>query len=168
MGSDLFGRGHCFIFLPYFFFVGFSLHSRLPEIWLQRDPGLKPFIVLKKDKNNVIPMGSDQFGKGHCFMLFLLIFSGFFLHSRPLEISDSLSLEEVKKIKFLVKSKVSGFRLARITEAFELFEELETNGVFPCHYIASLLAGIQRYDLAEKLGIQLPSTAAKHGNNENP
>ena len=48
MGSDLFGRGHCFIFLPYFFFVGFSLHSRLPEIWLQRDPGLKPFIVLKK------------------------------------------------------------------------------------------------------------------------
>ena len=48
MGSDLFGRGHCFIFLPYFFFVGFSLHSRLPEIWLQRDPGLKPFIVFKK------------------------------------------------------------------------------------------------------------------------
>ena len=124
--------------------------------------------IKKKDKNNVIPMGSDQFGKGHCFMLFLLIFSGFSLHSRLREISDSLSLEEVKKIKFLVKSKVSGFRLARITEAFELFEELETNGVFPCHYIASLLAGIQRYDLAEKLGIQLPSTAAKHGNNENP
>ena len=158
-----------FYILALFFFVGFSLHSRLPEIWLQRDPGLKPFIVFKKkDKNNVIPMGSDQFGKGHCFMFFLLIFSGYSLHSRLLEISDSLSLEEVKKIKFLVKSKVSGFRLARITEAFELFEELETNGVFPCHYIASLLAGIQRYDLAEKLGIQLPSTAAKHGNNENP
>ena len=100
-----------------------------------------------------------------CFSLFFL---GFSLHSRLLEISDSLSLEEVKKIKFLVKSKVSGFRLARITEAFELFEELETNGVFPCHYIASLLAGIKRYDLVEKLGIQLPSTAAKHGNNENP
>ena len=48
MGSGLFGRGHYFIFLPYFFFVGFSLHSRLPEIWLQRDPGLKPFIVFKK------------------------------------------------------------------------------------------------------------------------
>ena len=30
------------------FFVGFSLHSRLPEIWLQRDPGLKSFIVFKK------------------------------------------------------------------------------------------------------------------------
>ncbi|CAH3124877.1 unnamed protein product, partial [Porites lobata] len=92
----------------------------------------------------------------------LLHESGFSLHSRLLEISDSLSLEEVKKIKFLVKSKVSGFRLARITEAFELFEELETNGVFPCHYIANLLAGIQRYDLVEKLGIQLPLTAAKH------
>ena len=101
----------------------------------------------------------------YCFSWF---FSGFSLHSRLLEISDSLSLEEVKKIKFLVKSKVSGFRLARITEAFELFEELETNGVFPCHYIANLLAGIQRYDLVEKLGIQLPLTAAKHGNNENP
>ena len=113
-------------------------------------------------------MGSDQFGKGYCFKFFLLIFfSGFSLHSRLLEISDSLSLEELKKIKFLVKSKVNGFRLARITEAFELFEELETNGVFPCHYIANLLAGIQRYDLVEKLGLQLPLTAAKHGNNEN-
>ena len=114
-------------------------------------------------------MGSDEFCKGHCFMFFLLIFfSGFSLHSRLLEISDSLSWDEVKKIKFLVKSKVNGFRLARITEAFELFEELETNGVFPCHYIANLLVGIQRYDLVEKLGIQLPLTAAKHGNHEKP
>ena len=47
-----------------------------------------------------------------------------------------------------------------LTEAFELFEELETNGVFPCEYIANLLVGIQRFDLVEKLGIQLPLTAA--------
>ena len=112
-------------------------------------------------------MGSDQFDKGHCFMFFLLIFSGFSLHSRLLEISNSLSLEEVKNIKFLVKGKVNGFRLERITEAFELFEELEKNGVFSCDYIANLLAGIQRYDLVEKLGIQLPLKAAEHGNNEN-
>ena len=95
------------------------------------------------------------------FLEFFLL--GISLHSRLLEISDSLSSQEVKKIKFLVKSQVNGFRLARITEAFELFEELQTNGVFPCDYIANLLAGIQRYDLVEKLGIQLPLTAAKHG-----
>ena len=97
------------------------------------------------------------------YVFFFLIFLGFSLHSRLLEISNSLSSKEVKKIKFLVKSKISGFRLAQITEAFELFEELETNGVFPCDYIANLLAGIQRYDLVEKLGIQLPLTAAKLG-----
>ena len=99
-------------------------------------------------------------------MFFFLL--GFSLHSRLLEISDLLSSQEVKKIKFLVKGKVSGFKLVRITEAFELFEELETNGVFPCDYIANLLVEIQRYDLVEKLGMQLPFTAAKRGNNENP
>ena len=111
------------------------------------------------------PMVCDLFGKGHFLCsFFFLDFLGFSLHSRLLEISNSLSSKEVKKIKFLVKSKISDFRIARITEAFELFEELETNGVFPCDYVANLLAGIQRYDLVEKLGIQLPPlTAAKHG-----
>ena len=112
----------------------------------------------------IFPKVCDLFGKGHfCFFFLDLFLLGISLHSRLLEISDSLSSQEVKKIKFLVKSQVNGFRLARITEAFELFEELETNGVFPCDYIANLLAGIQRYDLVEKLGIQLPLTAAKHG-----
>ena len=162
-------QGSLSYILALFFFVGFSLHSRLPEIWLQRDPGLKPFIVLKKRiKIMSFPWAVINLARVIVLCSFSWFFSGFSLHSRLLEISDSLSLEEVKKIKFLVKSKVSGFRLARITEAFELFEELETNGVFPCHYIANLLAGIQRYDLVEKLGIQLPLTAAKHGNNENP
>ena len=114
-------------------------------------------------------MVCDLFRKGHFYVFFSLNFFplGFSLHSRLLEISDLLSSQEVKKIKFLVKGKVSGFKLARITEAFELFEELETNGVFPCDYIANLLVEIQRYDLVEKLGMQLPFTAAKRGNNEN-
>ena len=88
---------------------------------------------------------------------------GLLLHSRLLEISDSLSSAEVKKIKFLLKSKVSGFRLARITEAFELFEELETNGIFPLNYIGQLLDGIQRYDLVEKLGIHAPLSRSRKG-----
>ena len=164
MGSDLFGKGHCFIFLPYFFLWVFPCIQDFQRSGFKRILGSNYSLYFKIKGKSIIPMGSDQFAKGYCFMLFLLIFfSGFSLHSRLLEISDSLSLEEVKKIKFLVKNKVNGFRLARITEAFELFEELETNGVFPCHYIANLLAGIQRYDLVEKLGIQLPLT----GNNEN-
>ena len=81
---------------------------------------------------------------------------GFSLRARLLEISNSLSAKEVKQIKFLAKSKVSGFRLARFTEALELFEELETSGEFSCDYIGKLLAGIQRYDLVEKLGIYVP------------
>ena len=85
------------------------------------------------------------------------------LHSRLLEISDSLSSAEVKKLKFLLKSKVDGFRLARITEAFELFEELETNGIFPLNYIGQLLGGIQRYDLVEKLGIHSPLSRSRKG-----
>ena len=69
----------------------------------------------------------------------------------------------MKKIKFLLKSKVIGFRLASITEAFELFEELETNGIFPLDYIGQLLGGIQRYDLVEKLGINAPLSRSRKG-----
>ena len=69
----------------------------------------------------------------------------------------------MKKIKFLLKSKVNGFRLARITEAFELFEELETNGLFSLNYIGQLLGGIQRYDLVEKLGIHAPLSRNRKG-----
>ena len=67
MGSDLFGRVHCFIFLPYFFFVGFSLHSRLPEIWLQRDPRLKPFIVFKKKDKKYHSHGQWSIWQGSLF-----------------------------------------------------------------------------------------------------
>ena len=91
------------------------------------------------------------------------------MNERLLEISNSLSAEEVKRIKFLAKSQevngfqINGFRLARCTEAFELFEELESNGEFPCDYIGKLLAGIQRYDLVDKLGIHNPLPAAERG-----
>ena len=69
----------------------------------------------------------------------------------------------MKRIKFLAKSKVSSFRLARFTEAFELFEELEVSGEFPCDYIGKLLAGIQRYDLVEKLGTRVSLPGAERG-----
>ena len=94
-------------------------------------------------------------------MIFLPL--GLLLHSRLVEISNSLSSAEVKKIKFLLQSKVNGFRLARITEAFELFEELETNGLFSLNYIGQLLGGIQRYDLVEKLGIHSPLPRSRKG-----
>ena len=75
---------------------------------------------------------------------------GLLLHTRLLEISNSLSSTKNEKDQVLLKSKVNGFRLACITEAFELFEELETNGLFSLNYIGQLLGGIQQYDLVEK------------------
>ena len=104
---------------------------------------------------------NNYFAITYKFLIFLPL--GLFLHSRLLEISNSLSSTEVKKIKFLLKSKVSGFRLERITEAFELFEELETNGLFSLNYIGQLLGGIQRYDLVEKLGIHAPLSRSRKG-----
>ena len=56
-------------------------------------------------------------------------------------------------MKNLVRPKVSGFRLARIREGFELFEELESRGELSCSYIKDLLEGIHRSDLAERLGV---------------
>ena len=75
------------------------------------------------------------------------------MQARLLEISNSLSTEELKQMKFLAKSKVSGFQLARIREGYELFEELETRVEHPHAYIGQLLEGIQRLDLSEKLGL---------------
>ena len=75
------------------------------------------------------------------------------MQARLLEISDSLSADELKRMKFLVRGKVNGFRLAKIREAFELFEELETEGRYPCAYIGQLLERVQRCDLLEKLGL---------------
>ena len=58
-------------------------------------------------------------------------------------------------MKFLARGKVSGFRLARIREGFELFEELESVGEYPLTFIGQLLEGIKRFDLLEKLGLPL-------------
>ena len=62
-------------------------------------------------------------------------------------------------MKFLAKSKVNGFRLAKIREGFELFEELETEGNYPCTYIGQLLERVQRCDLLEKLALPFPDDA---------
>lgn len=77
------------------------------------------------------------------------------MQARLLEISNSLSTEELKQMKFLAKSKVSGFRLKRIREGYELFEELEARVEYPCAYIRQLLEEIQRIDLSAKLGSPL-------------
>ena len=88
---------------------------------------------------------------------------GLLLHTRLLEISNSLSSTKNEKDQVLLKSKVNGFRLACITEAFELFEELETNGLFSLNYIGQLLGGIQQYDLVEKLRIHAPLSKSRKG-----
>lgn len=54
-------------------------------------------------------------------------------------------------MKLLVKPKINAFRLAKIREGLELFEELDANGVLSCTYVRELLRGIQRFDLLEKL-----------------
>ena len=87
--------------------------------------------------------------------------SGFLPQQRLLEISNSLSDDELRQMKFLVKPKVNGFRLAKIREGFELFEELDASGALSCTYITDLLRGIQRFDLAEKLDIPLLGNAER-------
>lgn len=62
-------------------------------------------------------------------------------------------------MKFLVKPKLNAFRLAKIREGFELFEELDASGVSTCTYLRELLKGIQRFDLLEKLDISLFTSA---------
>ena len=64
-------------------------------------------------------------------------------------------MEELKQMKFLAKSKVNSFRLARIREGYELFEELEARVEYPCAYIRQLLEEIKRFDLSAKLGSPL-------------
>ena len=81
------------------------------------------------------------------------------LQGRLLEISNSLSEAELRKIKFLVRPKVDPFRLRKIREGYELFEELQTNGELSCTYVRELLEGIQRLDLVEKLERPLPGNA---------
>ena len=96
----------------------------------------------------------------HISMVYFFSFwLGSALQARLLEISDSLSADELKRMKFLVRGKVSGFRLAKIREGFELFEELETEGNYPCTYIGQLLERVQRCDLLEKLGLPVPDDA---------
>ena len=58
-------------------------------------------------------------------------------------------------MKLLVKPKINAFRLAKIREGIELFEELDANGVLSCTDVRELLKGIQRFDLLEKLDVPL-------------
>ena len=85
---------------------------------------------------------------------FHVLFTG----SRLLAISNSLSKEEVKQIKFLAKHEISEDRYAQISKAYEVFEGLEKDGKFPIRYIAQLLVEVKRNDLALKLGIAVPLT----------
>ena len=87
--------------------------------------------------------------------------SGFSLQQRLLEISNSLSDVELRQMKFLAKPRVNAFRLAKIREGFELFEELDVCGVLSCTYVRELLQGIQRFDLLEKLDVPLLGDAER-------
>ena len=90
---------------------------------------------------------------------FHVLFTG----SRLLAISNSLSKEEVKQIKFLAKHEISEDRYAQISKAYEVFEGLEKDGKFPIRYIAQLLVEVKRNDLALKLGIAVPLTQEEEG-----
>ena len=91
-----------------------------------------------------------------------VFFIGFTLLKRLLAISNLLSKEEVKQIKFLAKSKISNDRLAQISKAFEVFEALEKDGKFPISYITKLLVAVKRDDLVVKLKA-VPLTEEEEG-----
>ena len=85
------------------------------------------------------------------FILFVFPFAGILLQQRLREISLSLSESELSRIKKLVRPMLDSFRLARIREASELFEELERRGKFSFSFVKDLLERIHRFDLVEKL-----------------
>ena len=85
--------------------------------------------------------------------------SGISLQQRLLEISNSLSDVELRQMKFLAKPRLDAFRLAKIREGFELFEELDASGLLSCTYVRELLEGIQRFDLLERLDVPLLCSA---------
>ena len=87
-----------------------------------------------------------------------LYFHVLFTGSRLLAISNLLSKEEVKQIKFLAKDEISNDRYAQISKAYEVFEELEKDGKFRIRYIAKLLVEVKRNDLVLRLGIAVPLT----------
>ena len=91
-----------------------------------------------------------------------VFFIGFTILKRLLAISNLLSKEEVKQIKFLAKSKISNDRLAQISKAYEVFEALEKDGKFPIRYIAKLLVAVKRDDLVAKLK-DVPLTEEEEG-----
>lgn len=68
----------------------------------------------------------------------------------------------MKQIKFLAKSKISSDRLAQISKAYEVFDELEKDGQFPIRYIAKLLVEVKRDDLVAKLKA-VPLTEEEEG-----
>lgn len=59
-----------------------------------------------------------------------------------MQISNSLSEAELRQMKFLVSPKVDSFRLKKVREGHELFEELETNGELSRSCVSELLKGI--------------------------
>ncbi|CAH3036805.1 unnamed protein product [Pocillopora meandrina] len=83
-----------------------------------------------------------------------------FRHHRLIEISNSLSESELQRLKGLVQPKLDSFRLAKIREGSELFQELESRGELSCTSVRDLLEKIHRFDLAEKLG------SSSHGSDE--
>ena len=85
------------------------------------------------------------------FILFVFPFAGILLQQRLREISLSLSESELSRIKKLVRPMLDSFRLARIREGSELFEELERRGKFSFSFVKDLLERIHRFDLVEKL-----------------
>ena len=87
----------------------------------------------------------------------LIIVAYFFpcagFQQRLLEMAQSLSGQDLSCMKMMLKGRVSGFRLARIRDVSQLFEELLYREETPVHVIKELLAGIGRTDLLEKLGV---------------
>lgn len=62
------------------------------------------------------------------------------------------SESELQRLKGLVQPKLDSFRLAKIREGSELFQELESRGELSCTYVRDLLEKFHQFDPAEKLG----------------
>ena len=89
----------------------------------------------------------------HSVFLFCKAFAELPEREKLLRISSSLSEDEVRKLKFVARSKlkVDAHRYQEIKDGLDLFEELENSGGLSYLCISELLKGIHRFDLVDIL-----------------
>lgn len=82
------------------------------------------------------------------------MFDPYYFKSLLLQLSDSLSREELGELKFLCEDVLPRYELERINDGLKLFEALENRNMLSegnRDFLASILIGVNRTDVGSKL-----------------